>query len=98
MFTLKHYHERASTIAELLAGSVGTVISFAPEEEVLGEGDPTENFFLVSTASIVSLWVSSGSRPQKANTWQRTSGVNFTARKRPPMNAAMAILPRRYRR
>jgi CRP-like cAMP-binding protein len=51
MFALKHYDERASAIAELLAGGVprfgGTVISFAPEEEVLGEGDPTENFLLV---------------------------------------------------
>ena len=51
MFALKHYYKRASAIAELLAGGVprfgGTVISFAPEEEVLGEGDPTENFLLV---------------------------------------------------
>ena len=51
MFALKHYDQRASAIAELLAGGVprfgGTVISFAPEEEVVGEGDPTENFFLV---------------------------------------------------
>jgi CRP/FNR family transcriptional regulator, nitrogen fixation regulation protein len=51
MFALKHYDQRASAIAESLAGGVprfgGTVISFAPEEEVVGEGDPTENFFLV---------------------------------------------------
>ena len=51
MFASKLYDERAYDIAELLAGGVphfgGTVISFAPEEEVVGEGDPTENFFLV---------------------------------------------------
>jgi CRP/FNR family transcriptional regulator, nitrogen fixation regulation protein len=51
MFALNYYDEGVSAIAELLAARVphfdGTVVSFGPGHGVVGEGDPTENFFLV---------------------------------------------------
>jgi CRP/FNR family transcriptional regulator, nitrogen fixation regulation protein len=49
MFALKRCN--ASAISALFATCLphveGTVVSYAPGQEVVGEGDPTENFFLV---------------------------------------------------
>ena len=46
-----HRGERTSGISELLAARFphfeGSIASFEPGQEVVGEGDPTENFFLV---------------------------------------------------
>jgi CRP/FNR family transcriptional regulator, nitrogen fixation regulation protein len=51
MFALKSCNKNASAISDLFVACVphfdGTVVSYSPGQEVVGEGDPTENFFLV---------------------------------------------------
>ena len=51
MFAFRRFDKGGSAIAELLAARVprfdGTVVSFGPGQEVVGEGDPTENYFVV---------------------------------------------------
>ena len=105
MFALKHYDERASAIAELLAGGVprfgGTVISFAPGEEVVGEGDPTENFFLVMGGLFRAVKFSPDGRRQVFAFYMAGDlcGLEPDGTHKLTIeavdNAAMAILPRR---
>ncbi len=51
MFALARCNQNPSGISDLFASCVphfeGTVVSYLPGEEVVAEGDPTENFFLV---------------------------------------------------
>jgi CRP/FNR family transcriptional regulator, nitrogen fixation regulation protein len=51
MFALKHCNKNATAISDLFAACVphfgGPIVSYLPGQEVVGEGDPTENFFLV---------------------------------------------------
>ena len=51
MFALTRCDKNPSDISDLFASCVphfdGTVVSYLPGQEVVGEGDPTENFFLV---------------------------------------------------
>jgi CRP/FNR family transcriptional regulator, nitrogen fixation regulation protein len=50
-YAFNHRHESKASIGELLAARVphfdALVVPFTAGEEVVGEGDPTENFFLV---------------------------------------------------
>jgi CRP-like cAMP-binding protein len=105
MFALKHYDERASAIAELLAGGVprfgGTVISFAPEEEAVGEGDPTENFFLVMGGLFRAVKFTPDGRRQVFAFYMAGDFCGLEPDEAHKLtieavdNAAMAILPRR---
>jgi CRP/FNR family nitrogen fixation transcriptional regulator len=51
MYALRHHNECAPAIGALLATYVprfnAAIVSFSPGREVVGEGDPTESFFLV---------------------------------------------------
>jgi CRP/FNR family nitrogen fixation transcriptional regulator len=51
MYVLKRCNKNASAISDLFGACVphfqGTVVSYLPGQEVVGEGDPTDNFFLV---------------------------------------------------
>ena len=51
MFALKRGAKSASEVSDLFLACVphfdGTIVSYAPGQEVVGEGDPTDNFFLV---------------------------------------------------
>ena len=105
MFAFRHYDERAATIAELLAGGVrrfgGAVISFAPGEEVVGEGDPTENFFLVMGGLFRAVKFSPDGRRQVFAFYMAGDlcGLEPDGTHKLTIeavdNAAMAILPRR---
>jgi CRP/FNR family nitrogen fixation transcriptional regulator len=52
MYALKRCNKSASVISDLFEASVphfdGTIVSYAPRQEVVREGDLTENFFLVT--------------------------------------------------
>jgi CRP/FNR family nitrogen fixation transcriptional regulator len=51
MFALKRCNKNSSVMSDLFGACVphfdGTIVSYVPGQEVVGEGDPTENFFLV---------------------------------------------------
>ena len=51
MFALTGSNKDVSEISDLFASCIphfdGTIVSYLPGQEVVGEGDPTENFFLV---------------------------------------------------
>ena len=51
MFLLKRGGKNASTVSDLFGSHVphfrGTIVSYLPGQEVVGAGDPTNNFFLV---------------------------------------------------
>jgi CRP-like cAMP-binding protein len=51
MFALKRGAKYASAVSDLFLACVphfdGTIVSYVPGQEVVGEGDPTDNFFLV---------------------------------------------------
>jgi CRP/FNR family transcriptional regulator, nitrogen fixation regulation protein len=51
MFALKRGNKNVSAISDLFVTCVphfgGTIVSYLPGQEVVGEGDPTDNFFLV---------------------------------------------------
>jgi CRP-like cAMP-binding protein len=51
MFALKRGAKYASAVSDLFLACVphfdGTIVSYVPGQEVVGEGDPTDNFFIV---------------------------------------------------
>ena len=51
MFSLTRCSKNASELSDLFGACIphfhGTVVSYLPGQEVVGDGDPTENFFLV---------------------------------------------------
>jgi CRP-like cAMP-binding protein len=51
MFAVKGCNKNASAISDLFGTCFphfnGTIVSYVPGQEVVGEGDPTDNFFLV---------------------------------------------------